>query len=479
MPNNKIYNIEQVLVNYKNESIVVFSLFALLAFALSIYFNTLAFITLPAVCLLLLLFVLYPEKVFFLLIVVMPFSIEYDYKSSSIDLPSEPLLIVLSALTVIYFLLNFEKVKTKFSHNTLMVLILAHLFWTYTTTVLSTNILVSVKTSIVKTIYIIGFYVATILFVTSINKLKKLIWLMWLPTFLTIIFALYKHYTLGFTFESINEALRPLYRNHVNYGVFITMLVPFVWYLFKCYKKGTIQRLFLGISFLVLLVAIYLTYTRGAWLALLSMPLYFLVIKYKWTKPILIVLTLAVFVFTTYLFSNNNYQKYAPNFEKTIYHSNLSAHLNSTFEMEDMSTVERFYRWLAAIKMSKHHLVYGVGAGNFTENYKPYTVSSYQTYISANEEKSTVHNYFLLMLTEQGIIGLIIFIVFIFYILIYIENLYHQQSSSQNAFLLILIALSIFAFLVNNSLSDFVETNKVGSLFWINLGLLSLFEKQK
>ena len=54
-------------------------------------------------------------------------------------------------------------------------------------------------------------------------------------------------------------------------------------------------------------------------------------------------------------------------------------------------------------------------------------VASDQTYISENEEKSTVHNYFLLMLAEQGLVGLIIYTAFVFYLLMYIEKLYHTQ----------------------------------------------------
>ncbi|HMV02873.1 MAG TPA: O-antigen ligase family protein [Chitinophagales bacterium] len=331
------------------------------------------------------------------------------------------------------------------------------------------------KTSIVKTLYLLVFYLGTALFINQFNKIKKLIWVLWIPTFLTIVYALIIHSSYNFSFESINKALHPIYRNHVNYGVFITMLFPFLIFLNRQSKAQTIPKLFTQISIPITLVAIYFTYTRGAWLGLLSMPIYYIVLKLKWTKSILIIVSITILSFGSYLFYNNNYQKFAPNFNKTIYHDKLSAHLNSTFEMEDMSTVERFYRWLASIKMSKKNLIYGVGPGNFTENYKPYTVASYRTYISENEEKSTVHNYFLLMLAEQGLVGLLIYVAFVFYLFIYIEKLYHKQIKKEHKVAVLLIACSILAFLFNNTLSDFLETNKVGSLFWINIGLLTIF----
>lgn len=473
---NKIIYKQDNISDYKKQITIAFSLLSLLIFCSAIYFNAPILIALPFTVIIIFLFILKIEMLFLLLLFVIPFSIEYDYKSSIIDLPSEPLLLLFAILLSFYVLLNYKKTKEKVLNSVLFFLIALHLFWTYFTTIYSTNTIVSIKTSAVKTIYILVFYIGTILLIDTLQKLKQILWILWIPTFITIIYALTVHATYGFTFDSINNALHPIYRNHVNYGVFITMFFPFLYLLYRKTKPNTIPRLLIQISAPTTLVAIYVTYTRGAWLALLAMPVYFLIIKMKWTKSILFALTVVVLLSTSYLFYNNHYQKYAPNYEKTIYHDKLSTHLNSTFDMEDMSTVERFYRWLAAIKMSEHNLMHGVGAGNFTANYKPYTVASYQTYISENDEKSTVHNYFLLMLTEQGLLGLIFYTAFIFYLLILIEKLYHQHSVQENKITILLIAFSICAFLLNNTLSDFLETNKVGSLFWINVGLLTIFK---
>jgi O-antigen ligase len=391
-------------------------------------------------------------------------------------LPSEPLLALFAVLVGFYILLYFNKIKEKILNSKLFFFIALHLFWTYVTTVFSSNVIVSIKTSVVKTMYIFAFYIGTIIIINQIQKIKKMVWLIWLPALLTIIYVFRAHAVNNFSFESINAALSPVYRNHVNYGVFIAMLLPYTVYLHQQYQRYTLPKLFVGISIAVALAAIYFSYTRGAWLAVLLMPVYAFIIKKKWTKPILMLMAAAIISFFIYLFHNNTYLKYAPDYKKTITHTELASHLNSTIELEDISTMERFYRWLAAVKMSKHYWLHGVGAGNFTENYKPYTVAAYQTYVSDNKEKSTVHNYFLLILTEQGFPGFIIFTLLIIYLLIYAEKLYHQQQNPKNKLAIILITLSIFVFLVNNTLSDFMETNKVGSLFWISAGLLSLFD---
>ena len=71
--------------------------------------------------------------------------------------------------------------------------------------------------------------------------------------------------------------------------------------------------------------------------------------------------------------------------------------------MEDISTMERVYRWVAGVEMVKDKPIFGFGPGTFYSAYKAYTLSSFQTYVSDNVDHSTVHNYFLLTFIEQGL----------------------------------------------------------------------------
>jgi O-antigen ligase len=121
----------------------------------------------------------------------------------------------------------------------------------------------------------------------------------------------------------------------------------------------------------------------------------------------------------------------------------------------------------------------GVGSGNFYDNYKHFTVTSFETYISDNEEHSTVHNYFLLMLVEQGYIGLFIFIVLTATVFIYGERVYFKMKTSESrrtVMILLLVMLSVY---VNLLLSDMLETDKVGPFFFMTLALLVLFDTEK
>ncbi|HZG01844.1 MAG TPA: O-antigen ligase family protein, partial [Chitinophagales bacterium] len=161
-----------------------------------------------------------------------------------------------------------------------------------------------------------------------------------------------------------------------------------------------------------------------------------------------------------------------PEYKRTIYHEKLGDHLTSTYTMRDVSSAERVYRWVAGFKMWEANPLVGYGPGNFYNFYKGYTVTAFKTYVSDNPEKSTVHNYFLLLLVEQGIVGFLIFLVLTVAIFLYGESLYHRIPNKHDKRWVLAILASLTAIYVSNMLSDMIETDKVGSIFFINIGML-------
>lgn len=410
---------------------------------------------------------------FYLLMLVLPISVEAEFGSIGTDLPSEPLLILLALCTLFFVARNFHLLYPKQLKHPITLMLIALFLWSCVSTIYSTDVIVSVKYLLAKSWYLLGFFVLPIILLKSKKSIQTFFWCLFVPTFLSVIYILIRHSFSLFTFESINPAVHPIYRNHVTYAVFITMVFPFIFLAKTWYPKSSRRYALLNFSIPIFLLAIYFSYTRGAWIAVVLMLAFYFVLEWKLTKIILLVSAIAVLIFSVYILKDNNYLKYAPNYEHTIYHEDLSEHLTSTFEMEDMSTVERFYRWIAAVHLFKEHPMVGVGPNNFVANYKPYTVTAYETYISDNEERSTVHNYFLLMLTEQGIPALVLFVLLVVIIMLNIQHIYTAES---NKMYILTVALCLITFLFNNTLSDLVEANKVGSLFFICLALLVNFD---
>ena len=157
--------------------------------------------------------------------------------------------------------------------------------------------------------------------------------------------------------------------------------------------------------------------------------IFYVVLRLRLTRVVLVGVGLSVAGAATYFVSGDNFMRFAPDYEKTIWHGgNLQAHLESTYKLEDVSGMERVYRWVAAARMVADKPLVGSGPATFYPEYKRYTVSSFRTYVSQNFEQSTTHNYFLLTLAEQGIPGFLLLCALAATALLTAERLYHASA---------------------------------------------------
>jgi O-antigen ligase len=123
--------------------------------------------------------------------------------------------------------------------------------------------------------------------------------------------------------------------------------------------------------------------------------------------------------------------------------------------------------------MTQGHQLHGYGPNSFY-SYKPYTVTAFRTYVSDNKEQSTVHNYFLLLWVEQGIPGVLIFLMLLFG-LFYLANRWYHGTDDKTEKVISATIASILSMIVTlNLLSDLIETDKIGGLFFICTGILML-----
>jgi O-antigen ligase len=99
----------------------------------------------------------------------------------------------------------------------------------------------------------------------------------------------------------------------------------------------------------------------------------------------------------------------------------------------------RFLIWKSAMNVSKNNLMFGVGIGDVrTELFKEYEKTE-EPYII--KEKYNAHNQFLETLVEDGIIGLMIFLVLII-LMFYIS--YKERNLLYGIFIIISLAFFIF-----------------------------------
>lgn len=419
-----------------------------------------------------------PKFMFWILLFSIPLSIEYNTPwNFGTDFPDEFFMLGLTFLSPLLLgMSDYERLK-KFLVHPISLLLIFQILWSVCTLLYSTHVVLSTKFVLSKIWYIIPFVYLSQLALYKDSDLKTIVWAIILPCMLVAIYALYNHYHLNFTFVSINDAVYPFYRNHVNYAATLSFGFSVAIIVFW-YTPHSQLKFILGIILLILLVAIFFSFTRGTWLSILLSAIgLWLFIKRKIYVSIILTGCIVVGSFIGMII-NDNYLILKPDFDKTIVHSSLSDHLSSMYSMHEISGSERLHRWVAGVRMIAEKPLQGFGPACFYSEYKPYTDSRFKTWVSGNPEKSSVHNYFLLIWIEQGLIGFVLFILLIFYFFHRCHRIYFATNQRLHKQIIEALILVMCNLLVVNFFSDMIETDKVGTIFFLCLGILMWIDGQ-
>lgn len=414
------------------------------------------------------------NTIFLLLIFTLPISFEYNFSSGlGTDIPDELLMLFVSLLFFAYWLYNPKTISTTILRHPLMLLLLLVLCWMVVAVGFSTQQQLSLKFLLAKSWYVAAFVIAPLILFNKKQKITVAAITLASAMLLVTSIALVRHFDMGFSFATINDAVSPFFRNHVNYSAMLVCTLPVLIAFFQLCKRNHLKSLII-IAIVVVLVALFFSYARGAWLALLAGVVACWLIK----KRLLLFCYIAAIVITVgfvfWIKHNDRYLQYAHDYKTTIFHKNFSEHLVATYKLKDVSTEERFYRWIAGIRMIKDNWLTGFGPNTFYDNYKGYTVPAYKTWVSNNLEHSTVHNYFLLTAIEQGVPGLVFLLVLFGAMIYYAQRLYHRIEDRFYKTVSIVIGVMLTMIIVLNSLSDLIETDKIGSLFFLSVAILIL-----
>ena len=428
---------------------------------------------LPAVVLIAYLTIVDVRAVFTLLLICIPLSTELQLPNGlGLDLPTEPLMVGLMLVSLLLLIRRGPKLDKSPLIHPISLLLMLHIGWIAISAFLSHQLVVSFKFLAGKLWYIAPFYFLAIRMLKTEQDLKRFFWSVFAPLIVTILIVTARHATQGFTFAEIHWVLTPFYRNHVSYAAIIVLFTPFVWFMRQWYPKGSLARWAITLSLPVLLIAIQLSYTRAAYVAVVAAIGAYYVLRWRLTKWALALAVAGSIAGLVYMINDNRYLDYAPNYETTVTHKDFNNLIQATYELEDISTMERLYRWVAGFNMSAAEPLFGFGPGNFYFFYKSYTVTSFTTYVSDNPERSGIHNYYLMTLVEQGIPGLLIFLLLVFYALVRGEAIYANARTKRDKQIAMMAMLCIIIISVMQLINDLIETDKVGPFFFMSLAIL-------
>jgi O-antigen ligase len=412
------------------------------------------------------------RAIYLLLFAGLPFSVEMYFPNGlGTDLPTEPILIGLSLLTVVYVLRHHRTVSGWLFLHPISIALLLHFAWIGISTLYTTIPVISVKYLLAKSWYIIGFYTLAWLLIDTPDRLRRLMQVYLIALVVAAVYVFIRHAMEGFTFASSNSVMSPIFRNHVDYGCVLTISLPFVWVFLKK-KDGRTSKIW-AVVLIFLLVAIFFSYLRAAYLTLFVILATYWMVRWRLTRLAIIGAAIAALFSIWTLIHDDTYLKLAPDYEKTIAHKEFDDLLSATAKGEDLSTMERVYRWVAGYNMIREKTWVGFGPGTFYENYRPYTLSTFETYVSDNPDKSGVHSYYLMVFIEQGLIGILLFCALLVVALLTGEKLYHRSTDPVRRRWVMALMMCFVAIATFQIINDLVENDKIGAFFFLCLAVFS------
>ncbi len=457
---------------HTNIPFVLFSGLYILCLLASVWLEAWYFAAIPFALLLGYAGWLHVNIVFFLLLASLPFSMELQLSPTlGLDFPDELIMVFVAGLFFCYWLYSPQSLSKKITNHPLTLLIMVSLIWAIVTVLFSTDRLLSFKFLLAKSWYLGAFLLAPLIIFREKRMIKTAIIVLAIAMLLVVCITMTRHANYDFNFAGINKALKPFFRNHVNYSAMLVCIIPVFFAFYKLSKSRTVKSLVIS-AFLILLTALVLSFARGAWLALIIGIAAYWLIRKKMLLLSYIASAIIVVAALSWVKSDDRYLRYAHDYRTTIFHEDFREHLQATYQFRDVSTAERFYRWIAGVRMIKDNPLTGFGPATFYHNYRPYTIPAFKTWVSNNPEHSTVHNYFLMIAIEQGIPGLLFFLLLIGAALYYAQYLYHRVRDPFYQVTAITCGVVMAMIMTVNFLSDLIETDKIGSLFFLCLALL-------
>jgi O-antigen ligase len=409
---------------------------------------------------------------------IIPFSIELRDIIPEIgfgfSLPAE---LMLAGMTVVFLLKivldnSFPLIITK--HKISLALVF-YLFWIFTTSIVSTLPIVSFKFFAAKLWFILPAY---FLFAQYLKKniRSAVIFFLCYAVGLAIVACIttYRHIGMSDFRNVAHWIVRPFYNDHTAYGAIlafftpILFIIPFIKSLSKWYRLFSVALLF------PILIALYMSFSRAAWLSVLIAAGLWIVLALK-IRIKFVILSIAAVVILFFSFQTEIMNRLSKNTQDSSA-GNFAEHVQSITNISsDASNVERLNRWSAAMKMFNEKPVFGWGPGTYQFNYASYQNPAYRTIITTNAGTwGNAHSEYLGPLCEYGLIGLLSVAGLIFIVFSTGINTYRKAKSQPLRLLSLMSVLSLTTYFFHGILNNFLDTEKLAIPVFVAMAIIAV-----
>ena len=444
-------------------------LYALCLF-FSFYFEFFYLALIPLVGMVVIMTIFRMHWTFYLIALVTPMSIdlsELDIDGVGLIIPTELLLMGLFLLGLWQFALGR---KLYFKHP-LLLWVAIYFSWMLITTMTSEDSLVSFKYIIARAWYILPCFLLLVPLFEKRIAPEKMYRLYFMTLILAIGYTIIRHSMHGFDKDSAHWVMEPLFKDHTVYGAALALVFPFVILQLFSKQHNPLLRFFYVIGSLVLTIGLILSYTRAAWLSVVFAAgigmLMVMKVPFKW-----VLLSCLVFGTVTTVYWDDI--QISLNRNKKESSDKMDEHIKSISNVSsDASNLERLNRWNCAIAMFNERPVVGWGPGMYQFVYAPFQRAQDKTIISTNRgDGGNAHSEFLGPLSEQGLMGMLIYISFVLLVMFMGFRVYVNTSEYEEKLVVLGLFLGVVTYFAHGFLNNFLDSDKIAVPFWMAISYL-------
>ena len=390
---------------------------------------------------------------------------------TGLSLPTEPMLVLVTALVLLKMLIFGEYDKRLVRHP-ISIAIYVYMSWMLFTVITSQMPVVSLKQWITRLWFIVPYYfVLGHLFLKNPKNAVRFLWLFLVPLIITCLYTIFIHSQYGFTKKTSTWVMFPLFKEHTSYGAVLAMFYPAALYL--TFRKSSWGfRAVAAVLLVILTAATILSYTRAAWLSLVGAGAVYIVYALRMSKT-----TVWSLAFLVLLIAGLNFSYISSKFERNTTDSSddFNEHVSSVTNVStDASNLERINRWSCAVRMFMDKPWVGHGPGTYMFLYAPYQRPSEKTIISTNGgNRGNAHSEYLSALCESGALGLLTFLGLLLTVMVVAINSYQRIEQDWIRGLLRVAFLGLITYYLHGFLNNFLDMDKASAPFWGFTALLA------
>lgn len=418
------------------------------------------------------------DKLLIIILFCTPLSVELSElvpnPPFNMSLPTEPF-IFLTMCVFFVKLIGERKFDKEVLKHPVSICIYIYLGWLFFSCLLSEMPIVSFKYLLTRIWFISCFYFIVTQFVRNEDNITKYILAYTLGFSIVIIYTLLQHAPSYFSHDTSYRVMQPFFRDHTSYGAALALLIPAMIVVIKRTRSDFSITFFNMLLLFLLCVALLFSYTRAAWLGILAVGALWVVLKLRIKIKNLILVTVVATVMIA-PFYNDIIYKMSKNTE--VSSTDFLAHLKSASNItKDDSNTERINRWKCACRMFIERPIVGFGPGTYMFMYAPFQHSEDRTKISTNAaDLGNAHSEYLGLLADAGLPGALSFIVLLVTVLVTGFNLYNKTQNQLTKEAVLFLLLGLITYYLHGFLNDFLDMDKIASLFWGFIAIIVMFD---